>query len=290
MERLARRALGLVLALGAAGCGGATGPAADDPATAVAAPPPVLELVATAAQTRSDAAEPGRMQLVVDNTGTAAFTVTSVQLDSPGFAVEPATDRGDAFEPGRRYSLPTTFGAVRCDEAPVPAEAVVGLLVEGEARTVRLPLAPDGGLLEGLHARECQILALAAQTGLALGPAWTPVVSAGEPGLATTLTVTRGTATGPVEVRETRGSVLFDVVLPEGPVSLAPGQTQAEVPVVLTSRTCSGHAIGEAKQPYAFLAFIAVDGAEALGAPLEVTPEQEAQLFELIGAACPTLT
>lgn len=226
------------------------------------------------------------MQVVIDNTGTANVTVTSVQLVSPGFAAKPPVERETDFEPGRRYSLPTPFGAARCDRAAVPAEAAVGLLINAQPQTVRLPLASEDGLLERLHARACAVLASAEQIGLTLGPDLTPVDEAGEPGLATTLSMTRRAETGPVELNGTAGSVLYDLVLPGGPVILAPGTQVVQVPAVLTSRTCSGHVIGEAKKPYAFVAFVAVDDAEPFAMPVEVTTEQQLQLLELTDTTC----
>lgn len=128
-----RRVLAVVLATPVlAGCAGATATTPDTPQPS---------LSARAHQTRPDAAAGGRFQVVVENTGTVPFTVTSVQLVSAGFTAEAPAERDTAFTPGRRISLPTPYGAARCDEPAEPAEVALGLVVAGQERARAVPAA-----------------------------------------------------------------------------------------------------------------------------------------------------
>lgn len=148
-SRPRRHALGFAVAMLLTAChAGPAGPAAD------AAPPPVpaAEVVAVAAQTRTDEVADHRFQIAVTNTGTAPFTVTSVRLDADGFAPVPASERTETFPPGVRYALPAAYGLARCDRPAVPARAVVGIRRADEpAREVTVTLDPGAGLLQRLH-------------------------------------------------------------------------------------------------------------------------------------------
>lgn len=268
----------LLAVLAVAGCG-------TDPTDTVADAAPVLTAEAT--QTREDAAAGRRFQVLVENTGSMPFTVTSVQLLSGGFTAEPPARQDSAFAPGRQVSLPAPYGPVRCQDPVEPVEVAIGLLMEGQETTQRVPLRSDSALLERIHAKECAGLALAERVGLVLDDGLAVVDAGGEPGLRGTLTLTRTAAAGPVALSGTRGSVLYDVELPDGPASLLPEQTSIQVPIVLTSRTCEGHAIGEAKQPYVFLAFLQVGTGEQASARIPVTSDQQTRLLGLLDEACP---
>jgi len=275
---------GLALLLAAAALAGCAGDAADTVAT------PAPSLSADASQTRPDAAVGGRFQVVVENKGPLPFTVRSVQLVSAGFSAEPPSERDTEFAPGHRVSLPAPFGAVRCGDPAVPAEVELALVVGGQQLVRRFPLGSDDGLLERIHARECASRALADQVALGLEPDLGAVDAGEEPGLSGTLTVTRKTAQGPIELASARGSVLYDVTLPDGPAVLAPEQRELRVPLLLTSRTCNGHVIGEAKKPYAFLAFLRVGAAEEASAPLPVSPDQQARILVFLDETCAQVT
>jgi hypothetical protein len=63
-----------------------------------------------------------------------------------------------------------------------------------------------------------------------------------------------------------------------------------QVPLLLTARTCDGHAIGEAKKPYSFLALLRVDPSEEASVPIPVTADQQARLLDLLDEACVRIT
>ena len=87
---------------------------APSPAAAVTAPPAAVpDVPGTAAESfrhRSDVAIGDSSQVRLTNTGTAPFTVTSVQLDSPGFAVLPARELTQEFAPDAGTTSPPGSG------------------------------------------------------------------------------------------------------------------------------------------------------------------------------------
>lgn len=277
MSRLWRSVAFCVSALVAAGCGGSTVTASDAPAPA---------LVAHASQTRPDAAAGGRFQVVVENTGTLPFTVRSVQLVSPAYAKGPPAEADSDFEPGHRVSLPAPFGAVRCAASAKGAQVALSLVVQGEQQTRNYPLRSDNGLLERIHAKECAALALAKKVNLELDDELLLDGAQAEPALNGVLTVTRRSADGAVKVSGTRGSVLYNVTLPGGLATLALADKYLTVPIRFTARTCDGHAIGEAKQPYNFLAYVAVGTSPEGSALIKTTAAQQAKLLSFLEEAC----
>src|SRR6476469_6315780 len=110
--RSMRRRLLAVAAAGAltAACGGSpsAGPVASSSAHA-ASVPAVPGIAAEAVRLRTDEAVGGQVQVRITDTGDAPFTVTSVALDSAGFAALPATKVTAEYAPGRVIDLPTPF-------------------------------------------------------------------------------------------------------------------------------------------------------------------------------------
>jgi hypothetical protein len=276
----ARRALPLVALLLTAlllmGCG------VPRPAPAPVVPPGQVQALAT--QTRFDAAADRRFQITITNPGPLPYTVTSVRLESPGFAPAPASARDDPFPPGIRYDLPAAYGPARCDRQPEPATAVVGLHRDGgPTGTVRVPLPSADGLLARLHARECAAVELARQVQVGL----VDLAPAGAGVLRGQLRVRRGSWAGDVTVTELRDSVLFAFSLAL-PVRLAPGATVLDVPVEVRPATCAAHRIADAKQPYLFPLFLSLGDGRAQGVDLPTTPDQQAAMYELTRTVCAT--
>ena len=258
-----------------AGCRGGSRPAA-------APVVPLDQVQAEATQTRFDAVAVRRFEITVTNRGPQPYTVTSVQLDSPGFDRAPASPRDDPFPPGIRYDLPAAYGPARCGAAVTPAYAVVGLHRDGgPAGTVRVPLASSDGLLQRLHDGECAAAELARQVRVSLVG-----VAPGAPdALQARLRVERGTWTGAVSVRELRDSVLFAFALPL-PAVLAPDAPAVEVPVQVRPATCVAHRIADAKQGYLFPLFLALGDGPLREVDLPTTPEQQATLYGLVRSVC----
>src|SRR3954454_12830233 len=83
--------------------------------------PPVSGIEAEAVRLRTDEALGGQVQTRVTNTGEAPFTVTSVALDSSGFAPLPPRAETATYQPKQLVDLPTPFGDAICDTAAQPA-------------------------------------------------------------------------------------------------------------------------------------------------------------------------
>src|SRR4051812_9150414 len=280
-----RRAPVVLAALLLAGCG-----AADD--APVAAPPPTTRptaeavpvvpgIEAEAVRLRSDVAAGRRLQVRVTDTGAAPFTVTSVQLDTPGFAVLPARETSTALTPGRVIDLPVEYGAVHCATPTGPAAGrLVVVRPDGTTEQLRVPLAGD--TLARLYADEC-----AAEAVLAGGD-----VAGGGPGgdgdtLAGDVVLTRRSGDQDVVVSALRPSVVLEPVPQrELPVRLAGDDDRLVLPVTFDAQRCDPHALAETKQPFVFPMHVTVgDGAEVV-VDLPLDDAQRVQLQEFLGRVC----
>ncbi len=245
------------------------------------APGAAVRVSALAAQNRFDEVDPGHFEIAVTNEGPSPFTVTSVRLDSPGFAPVPASLREEPFPAATRYDLPALFGAALCDRSPEPATAVVELHADGgPPATVRVPLASPDGLLRHLHDQDCDRQDLARQVTVTL----TDVVGHGLDATAG-IRVQRLASRASVTVTELRDSKLFALTAALPAQLPATGQT-LELPVVVRVAGCYGHLLADVKQPYLFPVFLSFDGGPPRYAEVASGPEQHAQLQALLRTAC----
>ena len=283
-----RTAAALALLL-CAGCGGA--PAASSsvpssvPSSSAAAPsgpavPPVDGIAAEAVELRTDAAVGGQVQVRVTDTGGEPFTVTSVAIDSPGFAPLPDRPVDAAFAPGRVIDLPAPYGDAVCDSAAEPAAARLTVVrPDGRTEVLRVPLAAAD--LTRIHAETC-----AAQAALAVaGVAVTGLVLDGD-AVTGTLALTRGGEDErAVTLTRLDGNVLYDVEA-DLPVTLGEGEESTEVGVEFTTARCDPHALAETKQPYLFVLGVQVDGEDEVTVDLPLDQAHRDALFALTQTAC----
>lgn len=276
MRRCLAAAAGVLLA---AGCAAAPEVAAPSPSSSAAGIPPVPGIQAEAVQLRTDAAVGGRIQVRVIATGEEPFTVTSVSLDSPGFAPLPAVRTSTEFESGRVVDLRTPLGPLRCDVAAEPAAALLTVVRDGRApEDVRVPLGAE--VLGRIHAAGCAAEALSAVVTVAV----TGLRAEGQE-LVGRLTLTR--ASGDEEVRAVRiaRSVLMAVEA-DLPLALAGDAREAEAEVRFTPATCEPHVLAETKQPFRFPVGIEVAGRNEVVVDLPVTAQVRTQLQDLVGRVC----
>ena len=243
-------------------------------------------LAASAAQTREDIAAGNLFQVRLENIGENPLTVTSVQLLSPGFEQVPASPADADYEPGAVINLPAAFGPVVCGSGVEPLRVRISLANDDGAQQVTLPLDSSDGLMERIHGKACTLEELARHVGVTLG-ALRPRAD-GTPAVEGLLRVERRSSAEAIAVDSGAGSVLYDVVVT--PAELPADQSAVEVLVSITSRTCSGHSLGEAKQPYRFHVYLRVGQGASLGVPIQVDEENRATLQQLIARACPVLT
>lgn len=238
---------------------------------------------ASVTQTREDQAAGGRLQITITNTGPRPFTVTAVQLRSPGFAVLAPSPREEPFPPGITYDMPAPYGAVQCGQAAQPATADVTLQEDGgPSRTLQVRLNSPDGLLDRIHRTECDQAQLLHQVGasiLDLHP------DAGQ--LSGTLRVSRATSLDLIMVAELRDSVLYDLAA-QLPAQLDPGVDHLDVPLTVRPATCSGHVIAETKQPYLFAVFVSIGSHSPVFLPLTTDDQQRDQLQALTRTSCLT--
>jgi hypothetical protein len=281
--------VGLVLALAAAGCGsdggsGTAGPPTSEaaPASTVAALPAVPGIAAEAVQQRTDAAIGGQVQVRITDTGAAPFTVTAVQLDTPGFGSLPATAMTAGYAPGRTIDLPTPFGAVDCSVGVDPVGARVSVLrPDGTAEQLLVPLTGD--TMAQVHEAACAVEAVLAVVDIGVED----LADAGQT-MTADVVLTRRTGDEPVEIARLGGSVVLEPVpdAVELPVTLAPGERELRIPVTFDAARCDPHALAETKKPFVFpLAVIVGDGG-SVPVPLPLDDGQKRQLEELLARAC----
>lgn len=268
----------VLVAASAALTGSLAGPRDDAPA-ATADPP---ELTATA-EIRRMFMKPGQVAIAVTNHGDAPVRVLGVELLTESFAplgvqefdteVPPSVNARDMF---------TAYGEAACPDGTAskaePAAVVLHVATEDQAvHTVELALSYPNGTLDRLVREACAAQAIAETARIELGE----LTEAEDGTLEGRLEVTPlGEAA--LEVTEVRGSVLFEV-LAGAPAPEAGG---VAVPLVFDANRCDGHVVGDAKQPFGFTAWIAIDGTEAVATPIEVPEDRREALWAMLDVRC----
>lgn len=234
-------------------------------------------LTASVSQFREDEV---RREVRVRLVATAPATVTSLALDWAGLPGLPATTPDYPLQPRVAADLPLPLGPAACGSparadtplpstAPADVTAVVGLRgADGGTTSVRVPVGDATDTLGRIFASACRQQALADLVTVTFGNGWRAGTAHGLPAQLGTLEVARAAATGALTVTELGQSVVMDIT-PEPadglPATLPAGQAGLTLPVAITtSRRCSGHDLGETKQPYLFEVFVDVGSAAGL--------------------------
>lgn len=281
MRRFGAAAVLLIPVLLVAACGGTPEAAAPRPEESSAAPsvPDVPGIEVEAVQLRTDAAVGGRFQVRVTATGGQPVTVSSVALDSPGFAPVAPVGTSTEIDPGRVVDLRTPLGAVRCDAEAEPAAALLTVVRgNGTPEEVRVPM--PAAALGRVHAAACAAEALAEVVTVTV----TGLRSDGEE-LVGRLELTRRSGTDEVRAARISRSVLMDVEV-DLPLVLAGDAPEADAEVRFTPATCEPHVLAETKQPFRFPIGVEVAEAAEVVVDLPVPPEVRAQLQDLVDRVC----
>lgn len=251
-----------------------------------AAPPPpsaAPDLSATA-EIRRSFMEPGVVAVAVTNHGDAPVRVLGVELVTESFA--PLGEQAfDATVPPSAHprDLMTAYGEARCPDGiastAAPATAVLRVETEdGAVHEVAADLPHPNGTLDRLLGEACAAQVLRAAAEVELGA----LTEAEDGTLAGDLTV-RPLAGAALGVTEVRGSVLFELSMGEREA----GQGGAvAAPIGFDAARCSGHAVGDAKQPFGFTVWITIDGGEPVAAPIEVPQAQREALWAMLDTRC----
>ncbi len=243
--------------------------------------PDVPGITAEAVQQRTDAAIGGQVQVRVTDTGAEPFTVTAVQLDSPGFAPLPPRGVTARFAPGQTIDLPTPFGDVDCSAGVDPLGARLTVLrPDGAVEDLQVPLTGD--TMARVHAGACAAQEVLAVVGIA-------VEDLADAGRTVTgeVVLTRRSGEEPVEVSRLGGSVVLEPV-PDGdlPVTLAAGARELRVPVTFDAERCDPHALAEVKKPFVFPLTVAVGDRAGVPVDLPLDDAQRAALQGLLDRVC----
>ena len=265
-----------------AGCaGGSSGPATVSGRPSVAALPEVPGISAEAVRLRTDEAIGGQVQVRISNTGTAPFTVTSVQLDTAGFAVLPARPVTTAYAPGQVIDLPVPFGPVDCAvAADAPAARVTVTRPDGSTEELSVPLGGD--TMSRVHGQECAVESVLAVVDVAV---------ANLAGSGTTLgadvVLTRRGGNDPVVISALRPSVVLEPVPgAKLPVRMAADDQQLRLPVTFDAARCDPHALAETKQPFLFPMLVTVGAGQEVPVPLPLDDAQRVALQDFLGRVC----
>ncbi|WP_097182581.1 hypothetical protein [Blastococcus haudaquaticus] len=237
-------------------------------------------MTAEAVRLRTDEAIGGRFQVRVTNTGDAAFSVTAVALDSPGFAAVPATAVSAEFPPGRVIDLPTPYGEPVCRTSPAPVAARLTVIRPGgAAEALAVPL--DGDALDVVHTEECAARAVAEVVDIAVAD----LTDDGD-ALVGALTLTRRDGDEPVVASTLSRSVLVEAGAEDLPLELGPDDGTVTTPVTFTPSTCDPHVLSETKKPYVFP--LGVQVGEADPVPVDLPLDQAAldRLAALVQRVC----
>jgi hypothetical protein len=281
-----RRAVIVIVAGLTAACGG--GPPAAAPTTASAsgsasasaALPEVAGIEAEIVRLRTDEAVGGQVQVRITDTGDDPFTVTSVALESAGFASLPPTGVTAEFAPGRTIDLPVPYGAAVCDAAPEPAGARLTVLRPGGA-SEELRVPAEAEVLGRIHEKECAVRAVAEVVEVAV----TGLQPDGD-ALRGAITLTRRTGGEPVTVRRLGRSVLIEATAEDLPAELAGNASTVSTPVSFTPATCDPHVLAETKKPYVFPLELTVGGGAPVVMDLPVDQTARDQFAALVERVC----
>ncbi|SDC16010.1 hypothetical protein SAMN05660690_0748 [Geodermatophilus telluris] len=260
-------------------------PTASAPSSGPALPtgpsvPAVPGIEAEVRQWRTDEAVGGQVQVTVTGTGAEPFTVTSVALESPGFAPLPDRPVDVEVPPGRTFDVPAPYGEADCGWAAEPAAARLTVVrPDGRTEQLRVPLSAE--VLTRIHDEEC-----AARTVLAVAAADVRGLTPDGDAVTGTLTLTRaGDDDRPVTVTRLEGNVHYsaDADLPR---TLAAGESTLEVGLRFTMARCDPHALAEAKQPYLFLLGLQVGDDDEVPVDLPMDQADRDELAALVDRAC----
>jgi hypothetical protein len=272
---------GLLTACGSGGTSDASPPARSSAAAPAASLPEVPGFAAEAVQLRTDAAIGGQVQVRITDTGSAPFTVTSVQLVSPGFAPLPAKPVTAEYAPGRTIDLTTRFGPVDCAVAVdrVGARLIV-LRPDGTTEELLVPLAGD--TMARVHEATCAVEEVLAVVGVAVED----LTDAGET-MTAEVVLRRRSGNEAVQVSRLTGSVVLDVQSDDDlPVALPAGEAELRIPVTVDPARCDPHALAEAKQPFLLTLAVTVGDGDSVPVPLPLDGAQRDRLLAMLGRVC----
>jgi hypothetical protein len=210
-----------------------------------------------------------RVEVTVENHGGSAVMVERIGLAVPGFEIPGPLRKDEPLPAGSVVNLPIPYDGVTCPADGPPQVGVPRVTLQvrqgddPESQTVRVKARDADGLLERIATRACAVERVADAVDLRFDDRWRLEKTADGDVLHGTLRATLLEG-GPRTISMVAGAVMYGL-RPDTPTadplaSLTPDHPEARIPVVAYTARCSGHAIGEIKQPYAFLVWVSEPG------------------------------
>jgi len=274
----------LLVALGAGLAGNLARPGETPRDAAPSVPSAAPPDLSASAEIRRSFMAPGIVAIAVTNHGDAPVRVLGVELITESFAplgeqvfdaeVPPSVNPRD---------LMTEYGEARCpdgvDSAAEPASVALRVETEdGAAHEVVAELSYPNGTLDRLLREACVAKAVEAAAEIELG-----ALTAVEDGTLEGRLSVRPLGEAVLDVTEVRGSVLFELAGGESERGL---DGEVTLPIGFDAFRCEGHAVGDAKQPFGFTAWITIDGGEPVATPIEVPEAQREALWTMLEVRC----
>jgi hypothetical protein len=252
---------------------------ADSPEPGTSAPP---DLTASA-EIRRSFMKPGQVAIAVTNHGDAPVRVLGVELLTDSFAPLGVQEFDANVPPSDApRDLLTNYGEARCpdgaESTAEPATVVLNVETEdGAAHTVTLELSYPNGTLDRLLREACAAQAVVEAARIELGE-----LTAAEDGTLEGRLRLTPLGDAALDVTEVRGSVLFEIRAGE-----AVDEAGAlAVPLIFDAARCDGHTVGDAKQPFGFSVWIAIDGADPVATPIDVPDDRRDALWAMLEVRC----
>jgi hypothetical protein len=218
-----------------------------------------------------------RLEVTVENAGNQDVVVERIKLAIDGFEMPGSLRKDEPLLAGTAVNLPVPYQGVQCPPGGPPkiGPARVTMVVrrgdDPTSRTVQVRARDADGLLDRIATRACAVEQVADAVDLRFDDTWRLEKTVDGDVLHGFLQA-KLLEGGPRTISQVAGAVMYglrpDTPTPEPLASLSPDHPQARIPVVANVARCSGHAIGEIKQPYAFLVWVSQPG----GKELAVTP------------------
>ena len=204
------------------------------------------------------------LQIQVVNGSGRTIELTSLQLVWPGLRQQPPVTTPHAMSAGQIADLPVAAGEAICSDPPrlderlpdSPALVLATVSIDGSApAALKIPITDTRHVLERVYVPACRVQSVTYNATVAFDTTWTDIELDGKAAVTGTLRLTRNKGNEPIVIDEITRTVLlqFRAAQPTGGplLTLAAGQQQATVPVVLTeSGDCRPHAIAESKHTF----------------------------------------
>jgi hypothetical protein len=243
-------------------------------------------VIATVEQDLSSQAR-GVLQVTFRNTGDQSFTFAEVRVVDARFEVLAPTRRGVTVPVGgRELTVPLPFGVAKCD-GPTAGPVEPRIEVRGSAVEPTAVSIDDRGrsFLGRLHAAAC------GQRGItnAVSLTFSSFEPAGRATVRGVLRLERRQQGEAITVVDVRGNVIFALsVLPPRsiPLTLAPGEHAADLPLELSASRCDPHALTGYTKTYRFRVFVIVGRRPAHSVEVQAVGPEQSLLTAALQAGC----